>query len=181
MSRAFTFVYNGKVNTLRTSCLIATNNGVVECNAIWDTGATSSMISNRLIPILNPPIVGAKTAHTANGKVETNTYSISIKLPNNVIYSDLIVGSGTISGADILIGMDIISNGDFAITTSNDKTLFSFQTPSTHSIDFRKDPQNQIIELKEKAEQITKKPKVGRNDPCPCGSGLKYKKCCGNH
>ncbi|MGD9610260.1 MAG: preprotein translocase subunit SecA [Desulfovibrionaceae bacterium] len=23
-------------------------------------------------------------------------------------------------------------------------------------------------------------PKVGRNDPCPCGSGKKYKKCCGN-
>jgi preprotein translocase subunit SecA len=23
------------------------------------------------------------------------------------------------------------------------------------------------------------KPKVGRNDPCPCGSGKKYKKCCG--
>jgi len=21
-------------------------------------------------------------------------------------------------------------------------------------------------------------PKIGRNDPCPCGSGLKYKKCC---
>ncbi|MDQ1317346.1 MAG: uncharacterized protein QG588_998, partial [Candidatus Poribacteria bacterium] len=21
--------------------------------------------------------------------------------------------------------------------------------------------------------------KTGRNDPCPCGSGLKYKKCCG--
>ncbi|RYL87094.1 SEC-C metal-binding domain-containing protein [Sporolactobacillus sp. THM19-2] len=20
---------------------------------------------------------------------------------------------------------------------------------------------------------------MGRNDPCPCGSGLKYKKCCG--
>ena len=24
-------------------------------------------------------------------------------------------------------------------------------------------------------------PKVGRNDPCPCGSGKKYKKCCGQH
>ena len=23
--------------------------------------------------------------------------------------------------------------------------------------------------------------KVGRNDPCPCGSGKKYKKCCGQH
>jgi len=21
--------------------------------------------------------------------------------------------------------------------------------------------------------------KVGRNDPCPCGSGKKYKRCCG--
>ncbi|WP_254504319.1 UPF0149 family protein [Duganella vulcania] len=25
-----------------------------------------------------------------------------------------------------------------------------------------------------------KGPKVGRNDPCPCGSGKKYKKCCGD-
>jgi preprotein translocase subunit SecA len=23
--------------------------------------------------------------------------------------------------------------------------------------------------------------KVGRNDPCPCGSGKKYKKCCGKN
>lgn len=23
-------------------------------------------------------------------------------------------------------------------------------------------------------------PKIGRNDPCPCGSGKKYKKCCGS-
>jgi uncharacterized protein len=26
-----------------------------------------------------------------------------------------------------------------------------------------------------------KSPKVGRNDPCPCGSGRKYKRCCGAH
>ena len=24
-------------------------------------------------------------------------------------------------------------------------------------------------------------PKVGRNDPCPCGSGKKYKNCCGKN
>jgi preprotein translocase subunit SecA len=24
-----------------------------------------------------------------------------------------------------------------------------------------------------------KEPRVGRNEPCPCGSGKKYKKCCG--
>lgn len=31
----------------------------------------------------------------------------------------------------------------------------------------------------EPQEIVPKKPKIGRNDPCPCGSGKKYKKCCG--
>ena len=26
---------------------------------------------------------------------------------------------------------------------------------------------------------VRKPKKIGRNDPCPCGSGKKYKKCCG--
>ena len=36
-----------------------------------------------------------------------------------------------------------------------------------------------------KDESLTKAPvkrkdaKIGRNDPCPCGSGVKYKLCCG--
>lgn len=32
-----------------------------------------------------------------------------------------------------------------------------------------------------KANTIIKGPKIGRNDPCPCGSGKKYKKCCGKN
>ena len=32
---------------------------------------------------------------------------------------------------------------------------------------------------KPKKKPIVKKQKIGRNDPCPCGSGKKYKKCCG--
>lgn len=28
---------------------------------------------------------------------------------------------------------------------------------------------------------IRKEKKIGRNDPCPCGSGKKYKKCCGKN
>ena len=30
-----------------------------------------------------------------------------------------------------------------------------------------------------RAEPVRKGPRVGRNDPCPCGSGKKYKHCCG--
>lgn len=29
------------------------------------------------------------------------------------------------------------------------------------------------------SEPISREPKIGRNDPCTCGSGKKYKKCCG--
>ena len=31
------------------------------------------------------------------------------------------------------------------------------------------------------ARPVRRAPKVGRNDPCPCGSGKKYKKCCGKN
>ena len=34
-------------------------------------------------------------------------------------------------------------------------------------------------ERKTKPASKSKKAKIGRNDPCPCGSGKKYKKCCG--
>ena len=27
---------------------------------------------------------------------------------------------------------------------------------------------------------VRDQPKVGRNDPCPCGSGRKFKRCCGS-
>ena len=32
---------------------------------------------------------------------------------------------------------------------------------------------------KDHAKVQKKSTKVGRNDPCPCGSGKKYKQCCG--
>ncbi len=35
--------------------------------------------------------------------------------------------------------------------------------------------------LQKKEEEKTTRKKVGRNDPCPCGSGRKYKHCCGKN
>ena len=38
------------------------------------------------------------------------------------------------------------------------------------------------LELEERSKTIIRtEKKVGRNDPCPCGSGKKYKKCCGRN
>jgi SEC-C motif domain protein len=48
---------------------------------------------------------------------------------------------------------------------------------------FRFDPEAQrwffVEEANRKPEPIVKGAQPGRNDPCPCGSGKKYKKCCG--
>ena len=40
-------------------------------------------------------------------------------------------------------------------------------------------PQWKEIYSEEELKRLYKEQKVGRNDPCPCGSGKKYKKCCG--
>jgi len=38
---------------------------------------------------------------------------------------------------------------------------------------------NVTTSKKKRTKKVTPEIKVGRNDPCPCGSGKKYKKCCG--
>jgi hypothetical protein len=43
-----------------------------------------------------------------------------------------------VADADVLIGMDIIGEGDFAVTHQDGKTTFSFRVPSLKTIDFRK-------------------------------------------
>ena len=44
---------------------------------------------------------------------------------------------------------------------------------------FTKEEQKELYKEEKSSHTVVKAPKVGRNDPCPCGSGKKYKKCCG--
>ena len=46
---------------------------------------------------------------------------------------------------------------------------------------FDKETQKQLSLEQKKSGTIRKEKKIGRNDPCPCGSGKKYKKCCGRN
>jgi preprotein translocase subunit SecA len=39
--------------------------------------------------------------------------------------------------------------------------------------------EEELLESTEKVEKFKAEDTPGRNDPCPCGSGKKYKKCCG--
>ena len=42
-----------------------------------------------------------------------------------------------------------------------------------------KEEQNSVSKPMPRAQPVQVGPKIGRNDPCPCGSGKKYKQCHG--
>jgi hypothetical protein len=46
---------------------------------------------------------------------------------------------------------------------------------------FTKEEQHELYMEQKKSGTIVKPKKIGRNDPCPCGSGKKYKQCCGRN
>jgi len=139
----------------------------LEHKALWDTGATACAISSGLVSKLGLLPTGSANVDTGGGRFIQNTYVIDVWLPNGVIVPDIRATGSKIEGADLLIGMDIISKGDFAVTNYDKKTVFSFRMPSSKKIDF-------VAEIKTPA-QSSKGP--GRNQLCPCGSGKKFKYC----
>ena len=62
-------------------------------------------------------------------------------------------------------------------TVHQDTSAFGNQT--TANAGGAGDMVKEANEAVSKAKPVKTGPKVGRNDPCPCGSGKKYKQCCG--
>lgn len=64
------------------------------------------------------------------------------------------------------------------------RRLFTVRIKQGQSLE-RKKVSNNVTEAG--GGEVKKQPvrnasrKIGRNEPCPCGSGLKYKKCCGRN
>ncbi|MFP3153256.1 SEC-C domain-containing protein [Lachnospiraceae bacterium ZAX-1] len=58
------------------------------------------------------------------------------------------------------------------------KADWLYGLPQWESI-FDEDKRKALYLEQKKSGTIVKGPKIGRNDPCPCGSGKKYKNCCG--
>ena len=72
-------------------------------------------------------------------------------------------------------------------TTHQATSAFAGTTTGTGSTSARSGPSqgsdivSEAAAAVEKAKPVRVGPKVGRNDPCPCGSGKKYKHCCGKN
>ena len=64
---------------------------------------------------------------------------------------------------------------------SKDTTLYLLKAEIRQNLEVKqvKGNTNSGADKTSKSRTIKKEKKVGRNDPCPCGSGKKYKQCCG--
>jgi len=151
--RSFTTTYFGPSNVLISNVLISkafdpssekvnpndynTNN----YKAIWDTGATGTVITQKVVDECALSPIGIVEVNTAAGKTRTNSYLVNAWLPNRIIVSNVEVALGKlVDNVEVLIGMNIIGQGDFAVTNKGGKTVFSFRFPSVECIDFVKNP-----------------------------------------
>lgn len=185
--RGFTNRYNGIVRVIHSECHVGLPLDLSDPKvrppdqdkkfvAIWDTGATGTVITQKVVDACSLKPTGMVKVQTVGGERISETYFITLYLPNKVAVSNINVCLGDVAGADVLIGMDIISLGDFAISNFGGQTVVAFRLPSKETIDF--DP---ALAKPHSAGSVPQgaTPKVGRNAPCPCGSGKKYKRCCG--
>lgn len=144
---AFTLKSNSIMNTLKTDTLVLSdirNKNIPFTpklwRGLWDTGASRSSITQRIVNDLNLIPIGNANIGTANGVVTVNTYFVDFGLPNGVTVKNVLVACTNLGDdIDVLIGMDIIRHGDFAITNIDNKTTFSFRTPSIQEIDYVKE------------------------------------------
>ena len=58
------------------------------------------------------------------------------------------------------------------------KADWLYELPQWKEI-FSEEELKKLYKEQKESTTIRKAKKIGRNDPCPCGSGKKYKKCCG--
>jgi len=173
---SFTYEYKGISRHLITPAKIESAKNKqknIDINALWDTGAACSLVTRKVALELDlKPISKTFISTPTDKNAPSNVYLISLYLPNNTIFPGLLVAEGDLNNCDMLIGMDVINTGDFAVSNFDGRTVFSFRMPSLMRFDFNKESY-----LK---PTVNEGEKTGRNELCPCGSGKKYKHCCLN-
>jgi hypothetical protein len=100
--------------------------------AIWDTGTTISAITPELKEELGLIAIDSTEISGVNSNEKSDIVLISLRLPNKIIIPEVMVAVCDLNspGIDVIIGMDIMRLGDFAIANGKGKTLFSFSMPS---------------------------------------------------
>ena len=137
----FTEKYTKIENRLLNKVVLCANGIVDQALAQWDTGATNTCISEEIATRYKLKPISFAQSKTPSGTLIAPIYLIDITLNNEVVFKNWSVMGSKIGsqGIDVLIGMDIISKGDFAISNYDEKTQFSFRLPSQKDVDYKQE------------------------------------------
>ena len=141
MGKAFTTTSPMIMNSLKNEIVIQYNGKSIQVVALWDTGATTTCVSQQVVKDLSLIVTGKAIMTTPSNQTERNKYLVDIILPNNFKVSDHVVIDSDIDNQNIgmLVGMDIISLGDFAVSSFNNQTTFTFRIPSECKTDYARE------------------------------------------
>lgn len=146
----------------------------VPIKTLWDTGATGCSITQPLAEQLNLPQVDEVLVKHADGQTLKKVYLLNLKLLGGLIIPGLFAAEFVSEQFHMLLGMEVIRLGDFAISHAPGITTVSFVIPSQQRIDFATGMRSRTT-----LPNNLSRHKVGRNDLCPCGSQKKFKNCHG--
>ena len=125
---------------LTVSSIASTHPGKkIACDAIWDTGANASAISLAVARKLGLMPVSTAFFATANGRCEMPMYMVDLTLPNGHCLKNIMVSGLNLGVCDALVGMDIITLGDFHLTNGNGM-VFKFAIPPESNKDISHKP-----------------------------------------
>ena len=104
-------------------------------------------------------------------------YLLSLILPVTVFQSSVLCIGATFVFAFIISAVTIVKQ-------ISDRQEYTYEDDEEYEDDEDEDEdeekeKNTFDNVSHRSFTVVNKKKVGRNEPCPCGSGKKYKHCCG--
>lgn len=123
------FIEPGKA--LESYVAVGGEGSMMAVNALWDTGSTESLISEKIVKMIEPILKNKSKYVTRDVVIECETYAVSLSLSDEITFRDVLMKKADLSdkNVDIIIGMDIISRGDFEIRNYNNLVEFAFKIP----------------------------------------------------
>lgn len=109
---------------------------------IVDTGCSHTCISEELAKEMSLQSLGKVPYSVVGGeKQEVDCYMVNIMIDNTIPCGDIEAGSYHKGDAfyDVIIGMDILSKCDFAITSASGHMVLTMEYPSKRNLDFTKE------------------------------------------
>lgn len=138
--------FQEKVDCIVTECYVYAPVDLASCKnikrvkvqrSLWDTGASVTLISARVAKVLGLSSIGKSGVSGYNDGVDVkDTYCVHVGLATGDIVTNIMAMEFESDEYDVVIGMDIICKGDFAVTNQNERTTFSFRIPSEEEIVF---------------------------------------------